>query len=484
MRKYQGFAFCERGSAHIRNNMKCEDAAERLQTEEFYIGAVADGLGSATYCRADRGAQFAVEMTCSVIKAELLELQKAMAEQGIEAPLLNDKTADSFFYNIKNEIIRLWNERIAQDMVDDPFSEEEAKRLSEEDCRAAYACTLIATGVANDFWFSIQVGDGNCVEFYADTSALKESTPRDPACYDYFTTHLAVPKVVENHFRHYWSACIPDAIFLHSDGIDDTKLLEDVRFGIYEEMILHFCDGYENGVEFVGKQVQRFAHGNMEKMDDTTLVGVVNMEELEKQKESIIKHLAERQEVLRGKQIERELKRARFNLQEKYDNCKNYEEALQRSNSEKASLEEQVRVFEAEARKLKASWKKVQESLSKCEKDIELFTKVLDKEKGKSIMAQEEVARLEKLLAGGKLETSNVTKQQETSELVYDASDIQGDDEEDFTSTFQPQEGDGQEFTEQGISAEDSQDEVNNPSQETAGGDCLGELQEQQEDEP
>lgn len=493
MTKYQQFGFCERGETHIALNMKCEDAVKVMRVgEDLYIGAVADGLGSATYCRADRGAQFAVEEACSVIKEELLKLKKFSEDWGNENLLTDKRMKQRFFGNLNQNIAQRWHSRVNQDIAETPFSEEEENRLQGQNIRVAYACTLIAVGVTDNFWFSVQVGDGNCMEFYADSQELKESTPKDPMCIDECTTHLAMPHVVERNFRNYFSTRVPELLLLHSDGIDDTLIPEGARFDAYEEMIVHFCNGYEDGKAFVGKKVRNYAHAKTEKMDDTTVAGIVNVVGLDQYKYEIAKALSR-------KRLERALEETKLLMVEKLKNSQNYEGRLEQLRGENEVIKEKIQRLE---NNLRIGKQKLKES----EESIALYSKLCGDTKSEAEAAEKEIKRLEAEIAQVDCQMKKETTtgeeslsqetvpqqkdqeetEQEINSLTADVSEeTQG--EADATSQEEEKhesETNSAEGVEAGECLETEKTPLTEDAQMGEGVDCNSLKAEQQEDEP
>jgi len=185
------------GASHLKNNIPCQDYSASWKSGKSAIIAVADGHGSEEYIHSDRGARFAVESALICIK----ELIKKKPDK-LFNPDIDLKT-------LEKSIIAEWYNKVANDTheeIDDIF--------------VSYGTTLLAAAMTEHYWFAIQIGDGKCVVINDDNS-ITQPVPWDDKCFLNVTTSLCDHNA-HDLFRHYYSEKLPSAVFLGSDGIDDS----------------------------------------------------------------------------------------------------------------------------------------------------------------------------------------------------------------------------------------------------------------------
>jgi hypothetical protein len=216
------------GASHLKMEKHCQDFSANWHCDKTAIIAVADGHGSDDYFRSDRGSRFAVEAALHCIK-EMIFIKKDRLQQP-EAEL----------EALKKSIITAWYEKIAEDVRGDPLS---------GNVFSPYGTTLLAAAITEYYWFALQIGDGKCVCFNKD-SFVTQPVPWDERCFLNKTTSLC-DEDAKSLFRHYYSETLPDAIFLGSDGIDDSFPInknEEHLSRFYESVYNNFKnEGLKNG---------------------------------------------------------------------------------------------------------------------------------------------------------------------------------------------------------------------------------------------
>ena len=85
-----------------------------------------------------------------------------------------------------------------------------------------YGCTLMCYVQTSTYWFAFQIGDGKCFAFTEDGKWL-EPIPWDEQCFLNKTTSMCDSRAIDE-FRYCYQGdgVYPMAIFLGSDGIDDS----------------------------------------------------------------------------------------------------------------------------------------------------------------------------------------------------------------------------------------------------------------------
>jgi hypothetical protein len=156
-------------------------------------------------------------------------------------------------------------------------SEEAKKRYLRGDrTEEAYGTTLLAVCVTNNYWFGIHQGDGKCVCIDRD-GKCREPIPWDERCFLNMTTSLCDKDAIDR-FRYYFSTELPAAVFVGTDGVDDSYSGEDLH-ALYRETCSAF---YENGFDGGVQEIEVSLPIITEKAskDDISIAGIIDMEYL------------------------------------------------------------------------------------------------------------------------------------------------------------------------------------------------------------
>lgn len=89
-------------------------------------------------------------------------------------------------------------------------------------------------------WFGIHIGDGKCVELL-ENGTLCEPIPWDEACEQNITTSICDSDAIEE-FRYVIQKDFPAAIFIGSDGIDDSYSSEMELHELYRNIFIVFAE--------------------------------------------------------------------------------------------------------------------------------------------------------------------------------------------------------------------------------------------------
>ena len=247
------FSATETGYNHTRINKVCEDASDFYDDEKMHICVVADGHGSDNYPRTEFGSKFAVD---AAIKNVIEFVNTAEKSQ-----VINDAENNFERMNqLAKSILRSWYESVEEDYNKKPFTEKELEKVSdkyknrylsenieERKVEKAYGCTLIIYVITDDYSFGMQIGDGKCV-LIDENGQFLEPIPWDDDCQLNVTTSICDDDAIDE-FRFYISDKMPTAVFIGSDGIDDSYANEEELYALYRS-ILKIC--IEHGDE-VGK---------------------------------------------------------------------------------------------------------------------------------------------------------------------------------------------------------------------------------------
>lgn len=239
------------GYSHLQSGKPCQDASYSETSNRMSIAIVSDGHGEAIHSRSDVGAQFAI-----------------FAAQGvIETHPLSDWENPDERQALFNEIVDTWTS-LTIDHYYDNLTEQAIAQLplfpdveqSIRNITTLYGCTLMAACVHAEGWFAFQIGDGKCVTInrvsheasekdnstqsyttlHNSTQSLtSEPVPDDDRCFLNMTTSLCdLNAATEFRFCGGNKDTIPVAIFLGSDGIDNswgsTELLHDFYLEVFK----------------------------------------------------------------------------------------------------------------------------------------------------------------------------------------------------------------------------------------------------------
>lgn len=247
------FSATETGYNHIRINKVCEDASDFYDDEKMHICVVADGHGSDNYPRTEFGSKFAVD---AAIKNVIEFVNTAAISQ-----VINDAENNFERMNqLAKSILCSWYESVEEDYNKKPFTEKELEKVSdkyknrylsenieERKVEKAYGCTLIIYVITDDYSFGMQIGDGKCV-LIDENGKFLEPIPWDDDCQLNVTTSICDDDAIDK-FRFYISDKMPTAVFIGSDGIDDSYANEEELYALYRSILKIFI---EHGDE-VGK---------------------------------------------------------------------------------------------------------------------------------------------------------------------------------------------------------------------------------------
>lgn len=272
------YHFCQ-GASHKATDKPCQDCAYAESSEALSMAIVSDGHGGARYFRSDRGSKFAVEVATEAIKGFVDAMKdndifkgKPFTAYGVDALSsgMKDRALERLTW-LTNSIITKWNSKIAEDAKTKPLTDWELQNVDEKyrqefllsiqsdtaSFEKTYGCTLMAYVQTPDYWFAFHIGDGKAVFFNIVEGIFEsvQSIPWDEKCFLNKTTSICDSNAA-NEFRYCYQGdgTFPVAVFLGSDGIDDTygdgDILTKFYIKLYKEIV-------SNGKDKVLKMLKR-----------------------------------------------------------------------------------------------------------------------------------------------------------------------------------------------------------------------------------
>lgn len=227
----------------------CQDFSFSIKSENYAIAVVSDGHGGKRYYRSDVGSKIAVEVAhrCLVAFAENIpptlfaDFPRTVAGAG--------DIYQTELQQLVRAIVVGWRNAVMEHVATSPLSETEQAIAQPDDdygWETTYGCTLIATLLTPRYWLALQIGDGKCVAINKEGEPF-EPIPWDDRCFLNRTTSIC-DTTAADEFRY----CIggretaPVAIFLGSDGIDDSFGEEENLYNFYIQLAKGFVkDGYD-----------------------------------------------------------------------------------------------------------------------------------------------------------------------------------------------------------------------------------------------
>lgn len=253
------FNFTCQGESHKASNKVCQDYSySKIYEDGRIIAIVCDGHGGKRYFRSDVGSKIAGEVTEKNVKVftetigNSLFLNKpytsntAIATQISNEQFEKESDINKAFRQLFASIIYDWNVQIVEHAKNTPLTEIEQSDMEQkwiEDFNSGvslekvYGCTLMTYVQTNDYWFAFHIGDGKCISFNSDAKWI-EPIPWDDRCFLNKTTSLCDSIAIEE-FRYCFqgNGNFPTAIFLGSDGLDDSFGAEENLVNFYVQII-------------------------------------------------------------------------------------------------------------------------------------------------------------------------------------------------------------------------------------------------------
>lgn len=302
MMNFKAFHMSERGESHLHDGRVCQDSSASFSDECGTVAVVSDGHGGCDYVRSQIGSAMACE-------AAVKNIRRLFENISPEAFLAEP---DMMLTQLEAAIINDWNESVRSHYEANPFTEEELDCVSEKAGAAyfsghrierAYGATLIAAAVTRDYWFGIQIGDGKCVAF-DEAGICTQPIPWDEKCFLNKTTSICGSDALRD-FRHFYSEKIPTAVFMGSDGIDDSFKNEEDMYDFYKTILYAFSiSDYTQAVDELKAYLPRLSKEGS--ADDVSIAAWMDMDVLKSVVDKIKAESEEAEESEENKKTEEE----------------------------------------------------------------------------------------------------------------------------------------------------------------------------------
>jgi Skp family chaperone for outer membrane proteins len=262
------------GASHIKNGLQCEDYAEKYSDEGVSIAVISDGHGDKNCFRSSRGAIIACEVA--------IALCRNLCTDVASLEYTNDCQIDELLTTLKKNIIEEWTKRVLTDANENPFCADEMETASEQAksmyltgkrLEKAYGCTLVVAAITETYWFGLQIGDGRCVSVYSD-GVFAEPIPVDEDnCLGNHSSSLCNSNAADL-FRHYYSIVLPQAIFVVSDGVEESFDQMGLYNCFYSIVFWILKDGIETAKTKMNDLLPQISEGGSG--DDVSLSAVID----------------------------------------------------------------------------------------------------------------------------------------------------------------------------------------------------------------
>lgn len=299
---FKAFHMSERGESHLHDGRVCQDSSASFSDECGTVAVVSDGHGGCDYVRSQIGSAMACE-------AAVKNIRRLFENISPEAFLAEP---DMMLTQLEAAIINDWNESVRSHYEENPFTEEELDCVSEKAGAAyfsghrierAYGATLIAAAVTRDYWFGIQIGDGKCAAF-DEAGICTQPIPWDEKCFLNKTTSICGSDALRD-FRHFYSEKIPTAVFMGSDGIDDSFKNEEDMYDFYKTILYAFSiSDYTQAVDELKAYLPRLSKEGS--ADDVSIAAWMDMDVLKSVVDKIKAESEEAEESEENKKTEEE----------------------------------------------------------------------------------------------------------------------------------------------------------------------------------
>ena len=277
------------GESHKADEKPCQDASKSAVTDKgLTICIVSDGHGGEQYFRSQIGSQELVNITfekvqeftegmlqLNILKDTPFTQMDISSKRPDNLPAL--KVIDDRFMQLFRAIKAEWMIHIYEHALNTPVDDREQKKVKPEyldqlkqqrNLEKIYGATLMAYVQCSNFWFAFHLGDGKMIMFDRKGTGF-EPVLWDDDCFLNKTTSICQADAIER-FRYTFEGDgkFPLAVFLGSDGIDDTFTDGEPLYNFYRGVLQYiFIDGDESVEEDLKKNLPVFsARGSRDDM--------------------------------------------------------------------------------------------------------------------------------------------------------------------------------------------------------------------------
>ena len=301
------FSEFRQGADHKPNNKLCQDHARHFPSEEMAIITLSDGHGGKKYFRSQYGAEIATKIALDTLKTfcEEVDFDELLGSDDlIQIPVSKEtdgshQELEYVMRHVFQHICSEWHRKIEEHFQDNPLTPDEEAFLRKEtengtalydyyfdrsgdsikkNLPSAYGCTLF--GVAetkSGYWVGFHIGDGKCVAFNEDGSWY-EPIPWDERCFLNKTTSLS--HYGDESFRYCIGRNLPAAIFIASDGMDDSYApMTELAFEYAMNFMANLAiNGKDNTSRMIGSLLDKISEYYSK--DDMSIGYIVSSEKL------------------------------------------------------------------------------------------------------------------------------------------------------------------------------------------------------------
>jgi len=213
-----------RGAAHVRSGLPNQDRISWTPESGSVlplIVSISDGHGSNKAFRSDTGAELAVRAAQSISRSFLTSQTEPLNHSTIK------RWAEE---NLPRELVRHWQNDVADDLTSKPFTKAELDQLqakeNAEKCRQvvlnpvlAYGATVLTAIITESYILYIQLGDGDILAV-GEKGEVSRPLPRDERLFANETTSLSSEKAWLDFHTHFQvlSSLPPALVLLATDG--------------------------------------------------------------------------------------------------------------------------------------------------------------------------------------------------------------------------------------------------------------------------
>lgn len=294
----QCYSFSCQGESHKADNKPCQDASfSAVYDNGLAIAIVCDGHGGERYFRSDVGSRMATEVIHDSVKTFVETIDKTLfvgkPYTAVEAITSDDvikkqTPIDVKFRQLFSSIIYQWNQKIAEHAANTPVSEWEQEHVPQkyldelqtsETFEKIYGCTLMVYVQTPDYWFAFHLGDGKCISFQQEP-LWRFPIPWDERCFLNKTTSLCDSEAI-NEFRYCYEGdgCFPMAVFLGSDGMDDSFGEDANLVNFYIQVVkMLVTESKDATIESIESDLPKLS--KIGSKDDMSVAFIYNIDEL------------------------------------------------------------------------------------------------------------------------------------------------------------------------------------------------------------
>lgn len=264
------------GVSHIDKGLQCEDFSANYIDERIAIAVISDGHGDKNCFRSAKGAEIACTIAIEKVNEVLCDT---------DAIIELKSSPDRIITELEKCIIHSWNQCVLDDARIHPFTDIEYQGLDDnvvltlksgQKHQKVYGCTLIMCVFVEGFWFGIQIGDGKCIAC-ASNGLYSQPIPADnEGCVGNRSTSICNSNAFDS-FRYYYGTDIPVAVFVASDGVDesfDENGLNKCYYTISSWLKTLNENDYRNNIDELLRKISKGGSG-----DDVSIACIVSRKE-------------------------------------------------------------------------------------------------------------------------------------------------------------------------------------------------------------